>query len=291
MPIKLRCQCGTSLNAPDAAAGKAVKCPGCGKAIRVPSSTKKQVAASAKPAPAKPGPPTSKTQSSDDLSDLFDEAGLSNRVEAVCPSCRAEMPATAVLCTKCGYHKESGAKFEAHKTAGVDIDHGTLALQKASADLVKDREMQQKMLSGGGMPGWMLALVLVIGGGAITLVVLSLKGTGEEGESSMPPLTVSIMLLAGATLLIAAIGCHIRIAAHAFRQSLPQGFLALLVPLFSFYHAFRNFPDVGKVAIGFVIFAAAGGWLVYDGYDRYAGGGTEGKQALKGAALMMQENQ
>lgn len=289
MPIQLRCQCGKSLKAPDAAAGKTVKCPGCEKPLRVPSAAAKQVTGAAKPAAAPPPPRAAVTPASDDLSDLFDEEGLSNHVEAVCPSCRTAMPATAVLCTRCGYHKETGVKLEAHKTPGVDIDHGTLALQKASADLVKDREMQEKMLAGGGMPGWMLGLVLVIGGGAITLIVLSLKGTSEEGESSMPPLTVSLMLLAGSTLLITAAGCHVRIAVHAFRRSVAQGCLALLVPLYSFFHAWKNFADVGKVAIGFLLFAALGGWLVYDGYERYSQGPTEQRE-LKGAELMMQQN-
>ncbi len=38
MPIQIRCQCGKALKIPDNAAGKAVKCPGCGKTMKVPAA-------------------------------------------------------------------------------------------------------------------------------------------------------------------------------------------------------------------------------------------------------------
>ncbi len=37
MPIKVTCSCGKTLTAPDAAAGKRAKCPGCGQVITVPA--------------------------------------------------------------------------------------------------------------------------------------------------------------------------------------------------------------------------------------------------------------
>ena len=65
-------------------------------------------------------------------------------LKLICPACRAEMAGNAVLCTKCGYHKEAGATLEAHKTAGVDIDHGTLALDKAAVDMERAADLQKK---------------------------------------------------------------------------------------------------------------------------------------------------
>jgi hypothetical protein len=38
MPVRVSCECGQILNAPDSLAGKAVKCPKCQKAIRVPAA-------------------------------------------------------------------------------------------------------------------------------------------------------------------------------------------------------------------------------------------------------------
>ena len=37
MPIKVTCSCGKTLTAPDAAAGKRAKCPGCGQVITIPA--------------------------------------------------------------------------------------------------------------------------------------------------------------------------------------------------------------------------------------------------------------
>jgi hypothetical protein len=52
MPIEVRCECGKLLRARDGSAGRRVKCPGCGAAVRVPGG-----AAKGAPAP-RPGCPT-----------------------------------------------------------------------------------------------------------------------------------------------------------------------------------------------------------------------------------------
>ena len=87
------------------------------------------------------------------------------------------MAAAAVLCTKCGYHRESGVKFESHKTAGVDIDHGTLALQKAETDMFEAAEMQRKLASGPGLPWWGLALVLFVLGSGLVIATLAVNAS------------------------------------------------------------------------------------------------------------------
>ena len=43
--------------------------------------------------------------------DLFSEEGFSQEVAAVCPACATEMDAGAVLCTKCGYNKQTGQRL------------------------------------------------------------------------------------------------------------------------------------------------------------------------------------
>ena len=67
---------------------------------------------------AAPPPQPAAPQASAALDDLFDEEGFSENVAAVCPACRQEMDAGAVLCTKCGYNIESGEKLEGHMTRG-----------------------------------------------------------------------------------------------------------------------------------------------------------------------------
>jgi len=230
MPIKLRCKCGKILSVPDAASGKGVKCPGCGTAIRVPTKSASGSAASQKLSQKSTSPPKpvkSVPMPVDDLGSLFDEEGFSDSVEAVCPSCRAEMAAQAVLCTKCGYHKERGEQLESHKTAGIDIDHGTLALEKAAGDMVKEKAMQQAMLKGGGMPWWALAMVIVIGGGGLGIAVIGVNAANQETEAEGPGLVVSLLLLTSASFLFASIVCVLIVAFHAFRQSIVKGLLTV----------------------------------------------------------------
>jgi len=277
MPIKLRCQCGKVLSAPDAAAGKAVKCPGCGKTIRVPTAAGSGAPRASGNTPAakvaqRPKPVVAKPQaqrvpaSSDDLGALFDEEGFSAKVEAVCPACRAEMPARAVLCTKCGYHKEKGTQLESHKTAGVDIDVGTLALEKAADDLVRDLEMQKELLKGGGMPWWMLAMIMVIGGGGIGIAVLGVNNANQEVDSERPGLAASLLLLSGGTFLFANLVCVLIIAIQAFKQSVVRGLLTIFTfPIYYLYHVVTNWKAVGKVFLAGLLFGFVGGACLWYG--------------------------
>ena len=209
MPIQISCQCGKTLKVKDELAGKAVKCPGCGKPIRVgqskPSAPQKQKQAQAQaPAAAVAAPLQAPVQASADaaMDDLFDEAGFSEHVAAVCPNCRAEMSATAVLCVKCGYNKETGENFESHKTAGVDIDAGTMALDKAEADLDEADRIQKEMLSKAGMPWWMLALIIFMLASGTTIAVLAVNAANQvDTELTFKPMQLFLNLIGGAFAL------------------------------------------------------------------------------------------
>ncbi len=266
MPIKIRCQCGKALNAPDSAAGKAVKCPGCGKPLRVPAAAGASGSAvGRKPSATKPqAKPVA--AANNDIGSLFDEEGFSSQVEAICPSCRVEMPANAVLCTKCGFHKETGIRLESHKTPGVDIDKSTLALEKAASDLVKDREMQQELLKGGGMPWWMLAMVLVIGGGGLGIAVMGVNAANRETAVEGPGLFASLLMLTGATFQFANLACVLIVVVHAFKQTLVKGLLTVFTfPLYYFYHVVTNFREVGKVFVLGLLLGVLGGVSYYYG--------------------------
>ncbi|EMI19176.1 hypothetical protein, membrane, partial [Rhodopirellula maiorica SM1] len=162
MPIKMTCQCGKVLNIPDAAAGKAVKCPGCQTVLKVPAgkatAQAKQAAAQAKqpaaqpkqaaaqPTPARRPAPAAPVAMGNRLDDLFDEEGFSQQVAAICPACRAEMKADAILCTKCGYNKQTGSQHAGHQTPGLDVSHGTLALEKAAAEMARAKDTQDRLM-------------------------------------------------------------------------------------------------------------------------------------------------
>ena len=252
MPIQINCQCGKSLKVPDAAAGKAVKCPGCGATVRVPSGsggTPKQAAQRA----AEP-----QESAAGRINDLFDEEGMTARVEAICPSCRSEMPANAVLCTKCGYHKESGQRFESHQTAGVDIDHGTLALQKAEQDMVKDAEMQATLIRGGGMPWWALALVLFSICSGLSLAVLYVNSIRRTEPMDFDVLGVFFLLVGFACTLV-ALGAYWMIVVHGIKKMGKKGLLNLIPP-YAFYYVFINAKTTWKfLATAIVLGGIAGG--------------------------------
>src|ERR1700733_13685629 len=99
MPVKVRCpQCEHVINAPDRARGKAVKCPECGKAVRVPAE--KAVPAAKKAAA--PPPSGSMVIANLDLERLEDSDSR------ICPKCGAEVSAEDTECPECGVNLVTG---------------------------------------------------------------------------------------------------------------------------------------------------------------------------------------
>ena len=133
------------------------------------------------------------------------------------------MAANAVLCTKCGFHREHGTKMNAHRTAGVDISHGDLALMKAETDMAKAAEMQAKLVRGAGMPWWGLALVLFVLGTAIVIGVLAVnqaKRIDGEGEFDFLEL---FLQLCGVAFAVVGIGALISMGFNIYKQKSAQG--------------------------------------------------------------------
>ena len=73
--------------------------------------------------------------------------------------------------------------MEAHKTAGVDIDHGTLALDKAAVDMKRATDLQKNMIKGAGLPWWGLALVLFMLGSGLLIAVLAVNASRRVDET------------------------------------------------------------------------------------------------------------
>ncbi len=244
MPIQVKCKCGKALKVKDELAGKAVKCPGCAAVIKVgaPATAKPAAqAAAARPSAARPSAARPASGGSESLDDLFDEEGFSAHVAAVCPNCRAEMAAGAILCTKCGCNRETGEMLQAHKTAGVDIDHGTLALEKAESDMIKADKLQREMESKSGMPWWMLSLVIfMLGSGtAIAVIAVNMSNRVEEGAASE----------------FSAMALFLRVCAGAM-AFLSVGALLKLGIQFAKKEATK--PEIIKLTIGFLLFGAIG---------------------------------
>lgn len=196
------------------------------------------------------------------MDDLFEEAGLRDTVEAVCPVCRAGMSAAAVLCTKCGYHKELGTQFQSHKTAGVDIDHGTLALQKAARDMVSDRQMQEKLIAGGGMPWWALALVLFVIANGLTIMVLVVNASRRVDEAAPANPMALFFALSGFGFYALSQGAFIMLVVHAFKQSAAKGLMCLFIPFYALYHVYKNFRETWRYLALAVLGGGIAGGLI-----------------------------
>lgn len=110
MPVKVRCpSCDKSLSAPDAARGKAIKCPGCQTKIRVPGgegessgSGKATTKSTARKKVAQANPDSADFLSTMDVSKAVDTSA------AMCPKCGAEIPEDASECPECGVDPATG---------------------------------------------------------------------------------------------------------------------------------------------------------------------------------------
>lgn len=255
MPIRINCPCGKSLNVRDDLAGKVVKCPGCGKPIKVTAGGGSSSAATQAAGVA------AAAEERRRMHDLFDEEGFSEQVAAVCPACRAEMGAGAVLCTKCGYNIQTGERLVSHKTAGVDIDHGTLALQKAKQDMASADQMQKDMFNKAGMPWWALALVLFMMGSGLIIAVLVVNASRRVDENfTLNPLAL-FFTLAGTGFYLVGVGASLLIIVHAFKQDTIKGVLCLFVPFYMLYHVIKNWSETWKYFLVSVVMGGIGGGL------------------------------
>jgi uncharacterized Zn finger protein (UPF0148 family) len=273
MPIAITCQCGKTLNVKDELAGKAVKCPACQQIIKVPAAgaAPKRVAPAVNPAakasaakPAAPGPGRAaspglsaaakapvpaKPAAPGAMDELFEEAGFAVMTGKFCPACAKLLQPGAVLCTQCGYHLESGNKFESHQTKFEDPDSGEAALRRAEVEIQRNREAQERMQAA-GMPPWMMAMILFIlvscTGVAVTAINVSRRN--KENAASFNA-TATMLLLAGIAFAAVAIGSACTVLYRAFKEEPKQGMFTLLIPGYVFFYSFTRFKTVGKTFI------------------------------------------
>lgn len=169
MPIKVACKCGQAFSVKDELAGKTLKCPKCQQPLAIPASAAPSPAKGATPvasgAPARPaaaakGAPVA----ANPMAGLFEEAGFKEHQGPRCPQCAEPLKQpTAVLCTHCGFHLQSGQKIEAAKVYKTgERGHAEAAdslLLRAEKQIEVDKEEQKKNL-GTGLPAWVLFLAL-----------------------------------------------------------------------------------------------------------------------------------
>lgn len=258
MPIQIKCQCGKALAVKDQFAGKAVKCPACGQGIKVPAASggsQPAAAAASAVAPAPAARPIGTVAAGDPMNDLFDEEGFGSNIAAICPACGNPMASEAILCTKCGFNKTTGEKIQGHLTPGLDIDSGTLALQRAAEDMYRADKMQRDMTERAGMPWWMLGLILFILASATGLAVMAVMSanrvTGQDNFNAMR----TFLQLSGSACALVSFGAFMKLVVEGFKIDRKTGFLCLTL-LYLFYFVFQK--PRGRIG-AFIVMLVLGG--------------------------------
>jgi len=148
MPVKVKCSgCETVLNAPDRARGKAVKCPKCGTAVKVPAGDAAPVKREGAPAKKKPA-----TVASGDSSEFFaslDVSRIEDRTTRVCPKCGAIVGAEDVDCPMCGADLVTGGmgtkqRARAGRKGAAPSEYYGTALRDAGKYLGKKQALAWK---------------------------------------------------------------------------------------------------------------------------------------------------
>ncbi|MEO1525267.1 MAG: hypothetical protein AAFX06_07505 [Planctomycetota bacterium] len=263
MPIQVSCKCGKSLTVKDQFAGKAVKCPSCGQALRVPGGQAGPAQPAAQPAAAPAAQPVGAVAAGNPLSDLFDEEGFDTGIAAVCSQCGAPMEAHAVLCTKCGFNKATGEMIQGHLTPGLDISSGTLALQKAAADMKAADKMQKSMTEKSGMPWWMLGLVLFVLCSASGIGVMTMMSVNAVDGQNQFNAMGTFLQLSGAGCALVSFGAFLKLVGAAFKEHRNQGFLSLTV-LYLFVFVFSKPKGrIGAFLVMLIFAGISGGLFAY----------------------------
>lgn len=253
MPIPVKCSCGKSFSLKDELAGKAVKCPACQNVIKIPVPGK--VVASASPTAGKPAagqaapkPPAAKAAPAPpkaELDDLFAQEGFQVKTGKTCPNCFESAPKEAVLCVKCGFHFETGAKIEGHQTELDGEISGAAALKKAAKDIELSKQMQEKLV-GAGMPIWMLGLIffILVSVTGVMVTVVNISRREEEQKVAFNAVATLLALIGGAITAVGA-GAYLNVLYRAFKESTKQGLLSLIPP-YLIYFGFSRFKVAGK---------------------------------------------
>ena len=179
MAVKVRCPtCEKVLNAPDAARGKAIKCPGCDTKVKVPVGD--TPAGDGKSSARKSsGKSPSKKVDDPDSSEFLARLDLDNVADtnqAMCPKCGAEIPEEATECPKCGVDPSTGQLTAgAKKRRGMKGPDPALFYGQAWSDswaFVKENKRV-------GMRTFLYALIFSLMGGVC-------RGMADW-SSSLPP--------------------------------------------------------------------------------------------------------
>ena len=128
--------------------------------------------------------------------------------------------------------------------------------------MISDKQMQEKLLSGGGMPWWALALVLFVIVSGLTIATLAVNAS-RRVDAAAPANPVALFLvLAGFAFYAVSQGAVIMILVHAFKQSVAKGLLSLFVPFYILYHVATNWRETWKFFVASIVLGGIGGGFI-----------------------------
>lgn len=147
MPVKVRCECGAGISAPDAARGKVIKCRKCGEPVLVPKGKGGGGGKPRRKKAARPRP-TADDDGFFSALDLDDGEDLDVRI---CPKCAAEVDEEDIECPECGVNLDTGIlsakQKKKRKRKGPDIDLFPKAVWSDSkAFLVKNKTLAFRLI-------------------------------------------------------------------------------------------------------------------------------------------------
>ena len=140
MPVKVRCECGAGISAPDAARGKVIKCKKCGEPVRIPKGNADAGSEGNAPRRKKAAGPRPSIDDDDFFSRLDLDKGEDQSVR-ICPKCAAEVDEEDIECLQCGVNLETGVlsakQKKKRKRKGPDLDDFPKIIWKNSLDFLK----------------------------------------------------------------------------------------------------------------------------------------------------------
>lgn len=138
MPVKVRCECGAGISAPDAARGKVIKCRKCGQPVRVPKG--KPSGDGEKPRRKKAAAPRPSVDDEDFFAAIDLEGGEDLDVR-ICPKCATEVDEEDIECPACGVNLDTGMlsakQKKKRKNKGPDPDDYPKVVWKDSMAFLK----------------------------------------------------------------------------------------------------------------------------------------------------------